>query len=202
MKANVIPLEPERYYHIYNRGINGCDLFYQKPNYDLFLQKYFHYTHTVAETFAYCLLKNHFHFLIKIKPEEEIRPTFHYKTNASIEKVIVTQFSHFFNSYAQIINKTYQRTGGLFENPFRRIMIHNDNYFMEMIFYIHNNPVKHGFWDDFRDYPYASYGIYADKIENSHLNTEEVLSFFGSLDSFISFHQDKEVLTSLEKYDF
>lgn len=72
MKKNTDPLEPGTFYHIYNRGINGTSIFFEHKNYKFFLEKYAkHITH-VADTYAYCLLKNHFHFLIKTKSEEDI----------------------------------------------------------------------------------------------------------------------------------
>lgn len=56
------PLFPGHYYHIYNRGNNGEDIFLEARNYDYFLNLYQKYISPIAETFAYCLLKNHFRF--------------------------------------------------------------------------------------------------------------------------------------------
>ena len=67
MKTNESPLEPGKYYHIYNRGINGTNLFFEERNYLYFLQKYSFYMDEVLETFAYCLLGNHFHLLVRVK---------------------------------------------------------------------------------------------------------------------------------------
>ena len=64
---NLPPLEAEQYYHIYNRGNNGETLFREERNYRYFLNLYAKYIEPVAETFAYCLLKNHFHFLVHVK---------------------------------------------------------------------------------------------------------------------------------------
>jgi len=66
------PIEYGRYYHIYNRGINGTDLFMTNDNYSWFVELYFKYVDLIADTYAWCLMKNHFHFLIRIKDEEEI----------------------------------------------------------------------------------------------------------------------------------
>ena len=67
MKNHQIPLEAHKVYHIYNRGINGTNIFYEERNYAYFLEKYAHYLHNWVDTFAYCLLKNHFHLLIRVK---------------------------------------------------------------------------------------------------------------------------------------
>ena len=72
-KMNTIqPLEYDSYFHVYNRGINGEILFREDTNYEHFLRLYLEYTEPVAETYAWCLLKNHFHLLVRILPENEI----------------------------------------------------------------------------------------------------------------------------------
>ena len=71
MKNTTSPLLPGVYYHIYNRGNNREDLFIEKRNYPYFLSLYAKHIEPVADTFAYCLLRNHFHFSLRIKTEEE-----------------------------------------------------------------------------------------------------------------------------------
>ncbi len=63
----VTSLEPGQYYHVYNRGVNRENLFREERNYAYFLKLYTRHITPVAETFAYCLLRNHFHFLIRIR---------------------------------------------------------------------------------------------------------------------------------------
>ena len=63
------------YYHIYNRGVNGEDIFVEERNYHLFLKLVERHLIPVADLFAYCLLKNHFHLSVRIKSEEEILET-------------------------------------------------------------------------------------------------------------------------------
>ena len=67
------PLLYDTYYHIYNRGVNRDNIFIEERNYEYFMQLYAKYIEPVAATYAYCLLKNHFHVLIRVKPEQEIR---------------------------------------------------------------------------------------------------------------------------------
>lgn len=64
---NAEPLIHGNYYHIYNRGIDGCNLFREADNYEHFLGLYDRYISPVAETFAWVLMPNHFHFLIRVK---------------------------------------------------------------------------------------------------------------------------------------
>ena len=73
-------LEPEFFYHIYNRGINSEDVYKNKDNYLYFLKKAKEFLLPVADMYAYCLMKNHFHLLVRIKPEVELNP------NSAIEK--------------------------------------------------------------------------------------------------------------------
>lgn len=69
--SGVTPLESGKYYHIYNRGNNGENLFIAERNYAYFLNLYAKHIGPVAETFAYCLLRNHFHLLIRIKNDQK-----------------------------------------------------------------------------------------------------------------------------------
>ncbi len=64
---NIHKLVPGNFYHIYNRGINSCDLFKDANNYNHFLKLYDKYISPVANTYAWVLMPNHFHFLIYLK---------------------------------------------------------------------------------------------------------------------------------------
>ena len=66
------PLIPENYYHIYNHAVGKENLFENEGNHLFFLSKYAQHLATIVDTFAYCLMPNHFHFAIRIKTEEEI----------------------------------------------------------------------------------------------------------------------------------
>src|SRR6266496_4172065 len=69
------PLLYDTYYHIYNRGVNGEDIFVEERNYDLFLKLFEKHVSPVVDLFGYCLLRNHFHISTRIKSEEEILET-------------------------------------------------------------------------------------------------------------------------------
>src|SRR5690606_18599882 len=109
MKSNIPPLQVETFYHLYNRGVNGGDIFRESENYTYFLNKYADLIAGVADTYAYSLLKNHFHLLIRTKSEAEIQERFEEKKKPA-SSIISLQFSHLFNGYAQAINKKYNRT--------------------------------------------------------------------------------------------
>ena len=63
----VIPLEPGGFYHIYNRGVNRENIFREERNFAYFLTLYARHITPIVETFAYCLLRNHFHLLVRIR---------------------------------------------------------------------------------------------------------------------------------------
>ena len=67
-----IPLLPNKYYHLINRGNNKRNIFYQHRNYAYFLSKYAEYMTPYLETYAYCLLPNHFHLLVAVKDLKSI----------------------------------------------------------------------------------------------------------------------------------
>lgn len=69
------PLLYDTHYHIYNRGNNRENIFIQERNYEYFMRLYEKYVSPIADTFAYCLLRNHFHIAVRTKSKEEILKT-------------------------------------------------------------------------------------------------------------------------------
>ena len=59
-------LEKNKVYHIYNKGINGETIFTSDENKRYFLRLYLKYLENKVETFSYCLMDNHFHFIINL----------------------------------------------------------------------------------------------------------------------------------------
>jgi REP element-mobilizing transposase RayT len=174
LEANVskaVPLQPGRFYHIYNRGNNRENLFLEERNYHHFLKLYARYVAPAVDTYAYCLLKNHFHVLVRIKASaEQGQPA---KTlNPS------QQFGHLFNAYAKAINKAYRRTGSLFEHPFERKKVTSEQHLLRLVTYFHHNPQKHGLIADFRAWPYSSYHALCG-TQPTLLCRDDVLGWFG-----------------------
>ncbi len=64
-------LKEGNYYHIYNRGNNSENIFYEKANYQFFLKKYGKYCYSVLDTYAYCLLKIIFTCLYACEPKKK-----------------------------------------------------------------------------------------------------------------------------------
>lgn len=195
----LIPLETGKYYHIYNRGNNGIDLFYEKENYYHFLRLFEKYIEPIAEVYAWVLLKNHFHFLVYIKEENEIdKSQLSYSTVDKPKKIIASkQFSNLFNAYTLSINKRIKRTGSLFEKPFKRIEVTSDKYFQNLIYYIHNNPVHHGFSDSMIEYPWSSYGSVISK-KPTKLKRNRIIEIFDDVNNFKYYHNRKQNLNNIE----
>lgn len=123
-------------YHIYNRGINGCLIFSGEENKIYFLKLLDKYLSLHVSIFAYCLMDNHFHLVLRIESEE---------------KTALQAFSNLFNAYAKAFNKQHHRTGSLFEKHFKRICLEDENYLKQLIIYVHLNP-KHHFNEDFKSF--------------------------------------------------
>lgn len=214
--SNPIPLEPGSYYHIYNRGNNRENLFVQERNYAYFMKLWGKYIAPVADTYAYCLLRNHFHAAVRVKDSQDLSglletknkltknfvdPTKPSTDQANLTGLLVSQhFSNFFNAYARAFNLAVGRTGALFERPFERILIMDENYLARLIVYIHQNPQKHGFVSDFRDWPHSSYhGLRAADV--NRLKRDEAMALFGGRRDFLQFHQEIQPLKDMEDED-
>jgi REP element-mobilizing transposase RayT len=184
------PLEYGNYYHIFNRGINRESIFVEESNYQYFLKLIKKHILGTADLFAYCLLKNHFHLLVRIKSEEEMMKDLGL---SSVNKDLPNpsqKFSNLFNAYSKAFNKRYNRTGSLFERPFRRISISTDEQLIQLVVYIHRNPEKHELVDDFRVWPYSSCLSY--QLEDTIIKREELIRWFGSNSGFEDAHEVDE----------
>lgn len=190
------PFIEGQYFHIYNRGVNGENLFKEKINYEYFIKQYIAYCSDVFETFAYALLKNHFHLLVYVKENVQVPKQ---NGNGTIQLNASKQLSHFFNSYAQSINKAHNRTGPLFESPFERKLIDNDSYLTSMIYYCHYNAQWHEFVKDFKDWEYSSYHSILNN-NNTFLAAEKVLTWFSATNEFEKVHGDRFGKSDLLKY--
>ena len=180
------------YYHIYNRGNNSSPIFFETENYYHFLRLYAKYIEPIAETYAWCLLKNHFHLLVRIKEKEEIIATDLTYNTTTQPKVIepYRQFSHLFNAYTQAINKRHHRTGSLFENKYERKLVTTEEYFQQLIFYIHNNPVHHGLVKQMSLYPWSSYETMLSE-KPTMLQRNKVIDFFEDRENYIYYHSNQ-----------
>ena len=214
-------------YHIFNRGINGTDLFLCKKDYEHFLELYNRFIYPIAETYSWVLLKNHFHILVRIKDEGDmplLYGTFDTDRSstlsglrhgndlsdcgaaASVELNNVEllkkanpsrQFSHLFNGYARYFNIKTGRHGGLFETPFKRVRVDSEKYFRRLVYYIHHNPIKHGFAEHLIDWDWSSY-LSIISVKPTRLSRQTVLGYFDDATNFKMYHQQQHDLSEIE----
>ena len=190
------------FYYFYNHGVGDRDLFKKPDNYDYFMKLYDKYISPIADTYAWVLMPNHFHLLVRIKEEDDLNLNSFTPDRVSIPvrgNILSLQFSKLFNSYAQAFNKYYKTHGALFERPFKRKLIDDPHYLKQVILYIHNNPVHHGFCDDPIDYPWSSYLTYLS-IKPTKLQRETVIGWFDNQANFKMMHQGKVEVVEIEKW--
>jgi len=206
------PLQPDRSYHIFNHANGFENIFRIEANFVYFLEKYRLFISPIAETYAYCLMPNHFHLVVRIRKRKIIEALIQINkfnfpkvssfdmemgqisnfgkviSDIEIEKYLSKQFSNLFSCYTQSFNKVYHRMGSLFIKNFKREPIYDKTYFLNAIVYTHRNPIHHGFREKFQDWEYSSYndivGGVCDFIEISKL-----LTMTEGLESFKEIHQ-------------
>jgi REP element-mobilizing transposase RayT len=182
--SQTTPLQYGKYCHIYSRGNNRENLFLEERNYPYFLKLYAKHIEPVAHTYAYCLLRNHLHFLVRIKDLTGLEDL------SGLSRGPSQAFSNLFNAYAKAFNRAYNRTGALFQRPFGRVEVTSDAHFVQLVTYIHQNPQRHGFVTTFRDWPYSSYHTLL-VAKPTRLKRDEVLAWFGGVDNLVAVHQQE-----------
>ncbi|WP_262888162.1 transposase [Chryseobacterium gallinarum] len=140
-------------------------------------------------------MPNHFHLLVKIKsdlelsrlvkvqnPDKAMKAGLHSPPN-----IFSKQFARTFNSYSQAFNKENKRHGALIESPFKRKLITSDEYLMNVIIYIHQNPQNHSV-AQFPTYNFSSYQSILSRSKTL-LMRDEVLELFENRENFVLSHQ-------------
>jgi len=216
MSTNPIPLAFGNFYHIFNRGNNRENVFIQERNYVYFMELWWKHTFQIAETYAYSLLKNHFHAVVFIKYKEDLtgfresipnkphfprespdRPAPEENLSGLKLKEPSQYFANCFNAYTRGVNNATGRMGALFERPFERILVTDERYLMRLIVYAHQNPQKHKFVEDFRDWDYSSYHELIGNLP-TRLQRDKMMELFGSRPDFIRIHQEIQPLVDID----
>jgi len=200
-----IQLEANKFYHIYNHAVGDEVLFKDADNYKYFLKKYAEYINPIVKTYAYCLMPNHFHFLISIRDDNELIEFYKkkyvkfddktedpagFQNPQGLSMQTSRHFGNFFNAYAKAFNKQQNRRGSLFEDDFRRIEVREEKYLRNLVYYLHNNPVHHGFTDDVTNWQFSSYRTFLSN-KNTNIEKQEVVNWFDDLENFKYFHKKR-----------
>jgi REP element-mobilizing transposase RayT len=158
-------LEPGKYYHVYNRAKNGDPLFEGEEACRFFLKLYQAHICPIAETYAYCLLSDHLHFLIRIREDAE--------------GGLYKQFALLFNGYTKGYNRHNEKMGKVFKFKLKRKEIKSTPYFLEMIRYVNQNPWRHGVTTHPANYRFSSFRA-TMTAGPTLIAKEQVQSYFGS----------------------
>lgn len=134
-------------YHVYNRGNNKQPIFFSERNYAFFINKAFNELKSELDFLAYCLMPNHFHFLVYTKPAFN-PPKF---TNG-----IRTLLS----SYTRAIQKQEKLTGSLFQQNTKYKELTSNEYALACFHYIHQNPLRARLVNKIEDWPPQSFKEY------------------------------------------
>ncbi len=198
MPGRKIVFENGYFYHIYNRGSEKRDIFIRPQNYQRFIKTMYYYQYAgpklrlsllnqdgfqsfkpevdkkLVEIICYCLMPNHFHFLIKQLKDNGISK-------------FISQLS---NSYTKYFNTKYKRVGALFQGVFQAVIMESDEQFIHTSRYIHLNPVVSNLVGNPDSWLWSSYNEYLSK-NNSICAKESIMSNFPSLDAYKRFVLDQ-----------
>ncbi len=161
----------DRFYHVYNQGNRQQQIFFERDDYLKFLFLTRNFILPICDILAYCLMPNHFHFLINTNDK-----SVESKKIGNIQSQIISNaFRLLQSSYAQYINKKFEQHGSLFKQKteFKEIKIFNETNHLENCFiYIHQNPINAGLVDELEDWEFSSFLDYVDKRKGTLLNKE------------------------------
>lgn len=196
MPARRVILATGETYHIFNRSLRQAPIFTNKREFDLFLMasRYYLQLHppvkfsiyrrqrkkyepevdlskTLVKVMAYCLMADHFHFILTQLEENGIRAFMHR---------LATSYSHYFN-------EKYDQKGSVFEGKFRAVRVETQEQLAHLSRYIHLNPVTAYLVEDPAKYGYSSYDFYLKKRESDFIDPSDVMVGFSSPSDYEEF---------------
>lgn len=160
------------YFHIYNRGANREKIFSNEGNYHFLRRRIKRYLpdYKIALA-AYCLMPNHYHFLVR----EDVTGD---KSRF---------FQRLFNSYTQAYNCQQRRTGTLFESRMKVKVVEDDAYAYRLIRYIHLNPVRAGLVSDALDWEFSSHAEWLGHIGLQLCHEQQLRTVFARKTDYLEF---------------
>lgn len=199
-------------YHVYNRGNNRQRLFYERENYLLFLQKVRKYVVPQCDILAYCLMPNHFHFLIHAN---KTTVKTYRSSSVRIKKLLaprpkMSRFSKglqlLLSSYAKAMNTRYSRNGSLFRQntKWKRTSdeLFSFDYSLPCFQYIHYNPVSAGLVEIPEAWEFSSYREYSGLSPEIPICNIELARSLLALDRSELFYPKGEIPTEILKKIF
>ena len=167
------------YHHLFNRGANKSQIFLDRESYLFFLRrlKYYKIKYQI-EILSYCLMPNHFHLFVKQQTDD----------------LLISDFiSSLLNSYVKSINKKFIRSGTLFQGKTQSKSITDEFYFVWIIKYCLENPVKANIVKTISDWEFSNARDLL-KLRNGTLtNINEIKSYFQSEEQMLDFLMDSKL---------
>ncbi|ATA72912.1 transposase [Capnocytophaga canis] len=190
MDIRVDFLESGYFYHIYNRGINSCVIFKDDNDKYFFLKRLKEYLLDYVDFYAYCLMSNHYHLILRIKNNITLTPLKPKMGLHSQQSIVSKQIGKLMSSYTQAFNKKYHRHGALLEKPFKRKRIISEEYLRQAIVYVHRNSLDIN--NKMEDYLFSSYPtILSTAITD--IKRREVIALFEDVENFVFCHQKESL---------
>ena len=181
-------LIPNEFYHVYNRGNNKQKIFFSDNNYLFFLKKVRDQISPVCRIIAYCLMPNHFHFIIMAtKNSIHERPSFGGKPMQEFAYRIGILLS----SYSQAINMQNKTTGSLFQQKTKAKILAEkiddkyESYFVNCLNYLDRNPLQSGIVNNLKEWQYSSYPDYSGSRNGSLCDKKIFFALTGLTESEI-----------------
>ncbi len=196
MPSRIFPFVNGHFYHIYNRGVEKRTIFEKSWDYSRLIKTMTYYqllgpkprlskfligslikpdpSKKIVDIICYCLMPNHFHFLIK-----------------QLKDGGITEFvSKLSNSYTKYYNVKYKRVGPLLQGEFKAVLIESDEQLIHVSRYIHLNPIASLMVKDLNDYEWSSYKGYINNYKDI-CNKEEIMGLFKDSSSYQKFCLDQ-----------
>ena len=165
------------YYHIQNPPIRFSYFLRLSKEARTFAIEKLQQNSNLVDLLSYCLMPNHFHFLLRQSQK------------SGISKFI----ANFSNSYTKYFNTKYKRVGHLFQGTFKAVQIETDEQLMHVSRYIHLNPVTSFIIRPGRlkDYPWSSYVDYLRESQYNFIDTDTIMNLFKSTEAYEKFVLDQ-----------
>lgn len=192
------PLVSGETYHIFNRGVAKLPIFKNRRDYTRLLDTLYYYqfqgpkprfsqlkrfknqkfeaNKKIIEIICYCLMPNHFHFMVK----------------QLVENGISEFMNKISNSYTKYFNTAHNRVGPLLQGQFKAVRIESDEQLVHLSRYIHLNPITSYVARDLKDYIWSSYHSYVSIEVNKLCNPDLVLLMFKNYKIYEQFVLDQQ----------
>ena len=166
----------DNFYHLYNRGNNYENIFFEEKNYFFFINRITKYFEDNIEIIAYALMPNHYHFIIK----------------SNLDDYLEIAMQKFSTSYTKAINKSLGRVGHLFQGRYKTKLVPENNYLLHLSRYIHLNPVRANFVRKPEEWKFSSYQDYVGLRNSTFLHKSIITDQIEDYRDFVNTFDDKQ----------